>query len=159
MNESMNMRMRDLQPAMTMIRAQEECNLLGLGYGNNFREDEALAFTTNPPHQQGPCQGARIGYRLALPPTANKAQCLMPPPGANKDLPRRNEAEWLKLPARMPIRTYNRDFDVPRSKAQLGLFEQEFEQGPCDCPISSWGTVRMHQLLWAHPRVRGQGLA
>ena len=36
----------------------------------------------------------------------------------------------LEWPARMPIRTYNRDFDVPRSKARLGLFEHGLEQRP-----------------------------
>ena len=35
--------------------------------------------------------------------------------------------EW---PARMPIRTYNRDFDVPRSSARLGLLEMALSQVP-----------------------------
>ena len=30
--------------------------------------------------------------------------------------------------ARMPIRTYNWGFDVPRSKAQLGLFEKSLSK-------------------------------
>ena len=54
--------------------------------------DEALAFTANPPHQQGLRQGAPIGYGLALPPTANEGAMPMPPPGANGDSPRRKEA-------------------------------------------------------------------
>ena len=70
--------------------AHEECNLVGLMYGNLF--DEALAFTANPPHQQGLRQGAPIGYGLALPPTANKGAMPMPPRGANEDSPRRKEA-------------------------------------------------------------------
>ena len=48
--------------------------------------DEALAFTTNPAHQHGGCQGAPIGYGLALPPTANKGAMPMPPPGATQGL-------------------------------------------------------------------------
>ena len=111
--------------------------------------DEALAFTTNPPHQQGLCQGAPIGYGLALPPTANKGAMPMPPPGANKDLPRRYVAEWLKLPARMPIRTYNRDFDVPRRQARRGLFDPKVEQGPLEL---------YHNLAWVRCKAPARGL-
>ena len=62
------------------ICALEECNLQGLRYQQLF--GDALAFTANPPHQQGLRQGAPIGYGLALPPTANEGAMPMPPPGA-----------------------------------------------------------------------------
>ena len=70
--------------------ALEECNLQGLLWLRNF--GDALAFTANPPHQQGLRQGAPIGYGSALPPTAMEAQCLRHLLVPRKDLPRRKEA-------------------------------------------------------------------
>ena len=92
---------------------------------------DALAFTANPPHQQGLRQGAPIGYGLALPPTANKGAMPMPPPGANKDLPRRYVAEWLKLPA-LPA---NKDLwqglgCASELMLRRGLFGPRLEQRP-----------------------------
>ena len=39
-----------------------------------------------------------------------------------------NDAMSMIQGARKPIWTYNRDFDVPRSKAQLGLFEKSLNK-------------------------------
>ena len=55
----------------------------------------------------------------------------------------------LKLPARMPIRTYNRDFDVPRRQARRGLFDPKVEQGPLEL---------YHNLAWVRCKAPARGL-
>ena len=101
-----------------------------------------------PPHQQGPCQGARIGYLSALPPTANKG-AMPSSPDANKDLQREGISRMAKLPAQMPIRTYNWDFDVPRRQARRGLFDPKVEQGPLEL---------YHNLAWVRCKAPARGL-
>ena len=58
------------------------------------------------------------------------------------------------VPARMPIRTYNRDFDVPRRQAQLSLFEHGLEQRPLYVQMCCLGHVQLAPATGGHPKVK-----